>query len=83
LRNLTRYRKVQIEERTREVRRLEKVLQEAGIKLSCVATRVLGVSGRAFAQKPSSKGLLTPRSWPSLPEEGYTTGCAGTPLLII
>src|SRR5215207_81983 len=48
LRNLTRYRKVQIEERTREVQRLEKVLQEAGIKLSSVATRVLGVSGRAM-----------------------------------
>jgi transposase len=44
LRNLTRYRKVQIEERTREVQRLEKVLQEAGIKLSSVATRVLGVA---------------------------------------
>jgi transposase len=48
LRNLTRYRKVQTEERTREVQRLEKVLQEAGIKLSSVATRVLGVSGRAM-----------------------------------
>ena len=48
LRNLTRYRKAQIEERTREVQRLDKVLQDAGIKLSCVATRVLGVSGRAM-----------------------------------
>jgi transposase len=44
LRNLTRYRKAQIEERTREVQRLEKVLQDAGIKLSSVATRVLGAS---------------------------------------
>ncbi len=50
LRNLTRYRKVQIEERTREVQRLEKVLQEAGIKLSSVATRVLGVSGRVMLE---------------------------------
>jgi transposase len=50
LRNLTRYRKVQIEERTREVQRLEKVLQEGGIKLSSVATRVLGVSGRAMLE---------------------------------
>src|SRR5215207_5429804 len=48
LRNLTRYRKALIEERTREIQRLEKVLQDAGIKLSCVATRVLGVSGRAM-----------------------------------
>jgi transposase len=42
LRNLTRYRKRQIQERAEEVQRLEKVLQEAGIKLSSVATRVLG-----------------------------------------
>jgi transposase len=48
LRNLTRYRKAQIEERTREVQRLEKVLQDAGIKLSSVATRALGVSGRTM-----------------------------------
>jgi transposase len=50
LRNLTRYRKVQIEERTREIQRLEKVLQEAGIKLSSVATQVLGVSGRVMLE---------------------------------
>jgi transposase len=48
LRDLTRYRKAKIQERTREVQRLEKVLQDAGIKLSSVATRVLGVSGRAM-----------------------------------
>jgi transposase len=48
LRDLTRYRKTQIEERSKEVQRLEKVLQDAGIKLSSVASRVLGVSGRAI-----------------------------------
>jgi len=48
LRNLTRYRKAQIEERTREAQRLDKVLQDAGIKLSSVASDVLGVSGRAM-----------------------------------
>ncbi len=46
LRDLTRYRKAQIEERTREVQRLEKTLQDAGVKLSSVASKVLGVSGR-------------------------------------
>jgi transposase len=46
LRNLTRYRKAQIEERTREVQRLDKILQDAGIKLSSVATDILGASGR-------------------------------------
>jgi transposase len=48
LRNLCRYRRSQIEERTREVQRLDKVLQDAGIKLSSVATRILGLSGRAM-----------------------------------
>jgi len=38
LRNLTRYRKAQIEERGREVQRLDKVLQDAGIKLSSIAS---------------------------------------------
>jgi transposase len=46
LRDLTRYRKAQIEERSREVQRLDKVLQDAGIKLSSVASETLGVSVR-------------------------------------
>jgi transposase len=37
-----------IQERTREAQRLEKLLEDAGIKLSCVATDILGVSGRAM-----------------------------------
>jgi transposase len=48
LRDLTRYRKALIQERTREVQRLDKVLQDAGIKLSSVASDMLGVSGRAM-----------------------------------
>lgn len=48
LRNLTRYRRAQIEERTRETQRLDKILQDAGIKLSSVATDTLGKSGRAM-----------------------------------
>jgi transposase len=50
LRELTRYRKTQIQERSREVQRLDKVLQDAGIKLSSVATDILGVSGRAMLE---------------------------------
>jgi transposase len=46
LRDLTRYRKAQIEERGREAQRLDKVLQDAGLKLSSVATDILGRSGR-------------------------------------
>ena len=48
LRDLTRYRKSLTEERTRAANRLHKVLQDAGIKLSSVATDMLGVSGRSM-----------------------------------
>ncbi len=46
LRTVTRYRKAQIDERSREAQRLDKVLQDAGIKLSSVASDILGKSGR-------------------------------------
>jgi transposase len=46
LRELTRYRKTQIDARVSETQRLEKVLQDAGIKLTSVASEVLTVSGR-------------------------------------
>ena len=48
LRDLTRYRTTLTAERTREAQRLEKELEDAGIKLSSVATDILGVSGRAM-----------------------------------
>jgi transposase len=50
LRELTRYRKALIHERTREVQRLHKLLEDAGIKLGMVASDVLGVSGRAMLE---------------------------------
>jgi transposase len=46
LRDLTRYRKSVIEERARESQRLHKVLEDAGVKLSSVASSVLTKSGR-------------------------------------
>jgi transposase len=46
LRDLTRYRSSLAAERTREAQRLEKELEDAGIKLSSVATDILGRSGR-------------------------------------
>lgn len=46
LREIVRYRRSIIEERTREVNRLQKVLEGGNIKLSSVASNVLGVSGR-------------------------------------
>jgi len=48
VRQLTRYRKAQIKERQREANRLHKALEDTGIKLDCVATDILGVSGRAM-----------------------------------
>ena len=46
LRQLTRYRKTQIAERQREAQRLHKALEDTNIKLDCVASDLLGVSGR-------------------------------------
>lgn len=50
LRDLTRYRKKQIEDRTQEVNRLYRVLEEAGLKLASVMTDVMGRSGRAILE---------------------------------
>jgi transposase len=46
LRDLLRYRTSLIQERTREVNRVQKVLEDANVKLASVATNVMGVSGR-------------------------------------
>ncbi len=48
LRDLTRYRSALVAERTREKQRLEKVLEDAGIKLSVFVSDMFGVSGRAM-----------------------------------
>jgi transposase len=48
LRDLTRTRTTVIRERSREIQRLEKLLEDSGVKLSSVATRITGVSGRAM-----------------------------------
>jgi transposase len=48
LRDLTRTRTALTRERSREVQRLEKLLEDAGIKLSAVASNITGVSGRAM-----------------------------------
>ena len=50
LRDLTRYRKSLSDERVREVNRLHKLLEAANIKLSSVATDVMGASGRAMME---------------------------------
>lgn len=50
LRDLTRYRKKLIEERTRETQRIQKLLEDAGIKLDSVVSDVLGKSSRAMLE---------------------------------
>jgi len=46
LRDLTRTRTMMVRERAKEIQRLEKLLEDAGIKLSSVASDISGVSGR-------------------------------------
>jgi transposase len=48
LRELTRYRTRLVQERTRVVNRVQKLLEGANIKLSSVATNIMGVSARAM-----------------------------------
>jgi len=50
LRDLTRLRTTQVQERSRAIQRLEKVLQDAGIKLTSVASAVYSVSARAMLE---------------------------------
>jgi transposase len=50
LRDLTRLRKAQTNERGRTIQRLEKVLQDAGIKLSSVASTTYSKSARAMLE---------------------------------
>ena len=50
LRDLTRLRAAQVEERSRAIQRLEKVLQDCGIKLSSVASKTYTASGRAMLE---------------------------------
>jgi transposase len=48
LRDLTRYRTKLVQERSREVNRVQGVLERANIKLAAVATDIMGVSGRTI-----------------------------------
>jgi transposase len=50
LRDLLRYRRTLIEQRADEVKRIQKLLEAANIKLASVATDILGVSGRAMLE---------------------------------
>jgi transposase len=50
LRDITRYRVQQTRDRSQEVNRLQKVLEDAGVKVTSVLTDVMGASGRAMVE---------------------------------
>ena len=50
LRDITRYRVQQTRDRSQEVNRLQKVLEDAGVKLTSVLTDIMGASGRAMVE---------------------------------
>ena len=50
LRELTRYRKTQVDARAREIQRLEKALQDAGLKITSVASTVWSASSRLIIE---------------------------------
>jgi len=50
LRDLTRHRTTMVQERARAVNRLQKVLEDANLKLAAVVTDIMGVSARAMVE---------------------------------
>jgi hypothetical protein len=71
LRDLTRYRRSLIHDRTREMQRVEKLLEDAQIKLSSVATDSLGASGRAMLE-----ALIGGQRDPKVLAQLANAGCA-------
>jgi transposase len=65
LRDMTRYRRRLIEERSAEVNRVQKILEEANIKLASVVSDVMGVSGRAILSA-LLEGEMTPEQMAEL-----------------
>jgi transposase len=61
VRELARYRRTLVEERAREVNRIQKVLEGANIKLSSVASDIVGVSGKMMLQAMIS-GVEDPKA---------------------
>jgi transposase len=68
LRDLTRYRTKLVQERVREVNRVQGVLERANSQLASVMSDVMGVSGRAMREAliagradPATRAALAPR----------------------
>ena len=69
LRDLTRYRRALVQDRTREQQRVEKLLEDAQIKISSVLSNVHGVSGRAMMEALIA-GQRDPRTLAKLAKAG-------------
>ena len=93
LRELTRYRKRLVQERTQALHRLQKVLESANSKLGTIATDLLGVSGRAMLaaliadqQRPAEMAELARgrmrRRIPALRQALARAGNAPSPLSV-
>ncbi len=80
LRDLTRTRTAITRERGRELQRLEMLLEDAGIKLSAVATVITGVSGRAMLEALIA-GERDPAARLRWPNDGYGTRSPSSPRL--
>ena len=74
LRDLTRYRLQQVRDRSQEVNRLCKVLEDTGLKLTTVITDVMGVSGRAMLHA-LWRAPPTRWSWPTWRGADYARNC--------
>ena len=84
IREMTRYRKTQVDARTKEIQRLEKVLQDAGIKLSSVASGVWSKSAREIIEALiAGERDPTGRRSPAVPNPGRPPPADGvsTPLV--
>jgi transposase len=76
LRDLTRYRKKLIEERARETQRVQKLLEDAGVKLDSVVSDILGISARQMLEAliagvrdvEALAGLARTRMRPKIPQ---------------
>jgi transposase len=63
-RDLTRYRTALVQERVRIVNRLQKVLEDANLKLAGVATDVMGKSGRVMLEAILAGATDPEPNWP-------------------
>jgi len=75
LREYTRYHKKLVQERARQINRIEKLLQMNGFKLSTVLSDITGVSGTKILKKLADKGELCV----SDVQEVLYKGCKHTP----